>query len=386
LPADRSGERALDRAIDALLQETGLRGQGKAIRENAQRHGVNPAFALAMFRKEAGFASRGTLAHSNKNPANIIATGTCWGEPKGARCKGLYGEVSTDGRFGRYASMADGIEAFFVLMEREYAGMTLHALINRACPPVECDVAGYVALIEEWTLEYQALLLETIHEQPAFEGTVLDEHDSPFWRRGPQEYWHQASAGHGHHMWWTRNNREHAENAARWSLELPQPGTYEFYAYVPPLHATTHQARYTVYCAGERHTSTVDQAAHHNQWVSLGRVRCAATGVEYVELDDQTGEDAFAHEIAFDAIGYRLRRSSAPIRATPPPTVQPSAQVEATHAPDPPQTPSETGRPVLLSRLWKAWKRLYPFCVAGGALILIVGLLAIVYRDRLPFR
>ena len=175
LPDDRRRERALDQAIDALLEETGLHGQGATIRENAQRHGVNPAFALAMFRKEAGFATRGTLAYRNKNPANIVATGECWDEPKGTRCKGIYGERGTDGRFGRYATLADGIEAFFVLMEREYAGMTLHALISRACPPIECDVPAYVALMETWALEYQSLLLGAVHEQPSFEGAVLDD-------------------------------------------------------------------------------------------------------------------------------------------------------------------------------------------------------------------
>jgi hypothetical protein len=174
LPDDRQGERALDQAIDDLLQDTSLRGQGTTIRKNAQRHGVNPAFALAMFRQEAGFATRGTLAHSNKNPANIVATGECWGEPKGTRCKGFYGEVSTDGRFGRYASMADGIEAFFVLMEREYAGMALHDLISRACPPAECDVPGYVALMEQWISEYQAQLMETICVEAEFGGTVRE--------------------------------------------------------------------------------------------------------------------------------------------------------------------------------------------------------------------
>lgn len=166
LPDDRRAARALDQAIDAVLEGTGLHGQGATIRENAQRHGVNPAFALAMFRQEAGFAARGTLARSNKNPANVIATGGCWGKPQGARCTGFYGEVSTDGRFGRYARMADGIEAFFALMEREYAGMTLHALINRACPPVECDVPGYVARMEAWTVDYQRVLMDAVHERP----------------------------------------------------------------------------------------------------------------------------------------------------------------------------------------------------------------------------
>jgi len=185
LPTARSDKRALDQAIDVLLKGTGLNGQGQTIRRNAQRHRVNPAFALAMFRKEAGFAARGTLAHRNKNPINMVATGACWGEPKGTRCKGVYGEIGTDGRFGRYATIADGIKAFFVLMEREYAGMTLHALISRACPPIECDVPAYVAQMETWTLEYQSLLIGALYKQPGSEGAGLDDDESPFWRHGP---------------------------------------------------------------------------------------------------------------------------------------------------------------------------------------------------------
>jgi hypothetical protein len=172
LPDERRGRRALDQALDAVLEGTGLHGQGATIRENAERHGVNPAFALAIFRQEAGFARQGTLAQRNKNPANIIATGDCWGQPEGARCTGTYGEVGTDGRFGRYASMADGIEAFFLLMEREYAGMALDDLIGRACPPVECDVPGYVARMEQWTVEYQAQLSAAIDEQRAPDKTA----------------------------------------------------------------------------------------------------------------------------------------------------------------------------------------------------------------------
>jgi hypothetical protein len=366
LPTDRRGERALDQAIDAVLADTGLRGQGTTIRVNAQRHGVNPAFALAMFRKEAGFATRGTLAHSNRNPANIIATGACWGEPKGTRCKGIYGEVSTDGRFGRYASMADGIEAFFVLMEREYAGMTLHALISRACPPVECDVPRYIALMEQWISDYQHTLLAAIHDLPGFQGTVIDDRSSHFWRRGPDEYWHQVAGGHAQHMWWTRNTQEDAENAGRWSLELEQPGTYAFYAYIPPLHATTRQGRYTIRCANQTHEVKIDQYAHRNQWVSLGRVHCAATGAEYVELSDKTGEAAFEFEIAFDAIGYRLHKSSGPGQAMPPPTAQDAEQ------------------PVLLARLWKTSKRSLPVCCGSGVLILILAVLAVVFWGRLP--
>jgi hypothetical protein len=331
-----------------------------------------------MFRKEAGFATRGTRAESNKNPANIVATGECWGEPEGRRCKGLYGEVGTDGRFGRYASMADGIEAFFVLMEREYAGMALYELVSRACPPVECDVPAYVALMEQWISDYQAQLIDALYSVPDFDGTVLDDRTAHFWRRGPDEYWHQAPAGYGQHMWWTYNNQTGAENAGRWSLALEQPGTYEFFAYIPPIHATSRQSRYTVYCAGQAHEAIVDQHAHHNEWVSLGRVRCTDTDAAYIELSDETGEQDLETQVAFDAIGYQMRGRAAPVQVTPPQATRPTE-------PALPQAPSPSDRPVLLERLWNAGKRLYLVCCGSGALIVILVVVAIVYWDRLPF-
>ena len=158
LPANRAGRRAVDASIDALLDGTGLEGQGTTIRACAQQYGVNPAFVLAMFRQEAGFAASGTRAHDNCNPLNIIATGDCYGQPAGFKCAGFYGEVSTDGRFGIYARVEDGIRAAFWLLDREYRGLSLHGTISRACPPVECDVDRYTAQIGAWGAEYQATL------------------------------------------------------------------------------------------------------------------------------------------------------------------------------------------------------------------------------------
>jgi hypothetical protein len=191
-------------------------------------------------------------------------------------------------------------------------------------------------------------------------------------------------------MWWTHNNRETVENAGRWTLDLDQPGTYAFYAYIPPLHATTRQGRYTIYCAGQAYKTTIDQFAHRNQWVLLGRVRCAATQDEYIQLSDATGEEPFKHEIAFDAIGYsrgysRLRGSELD-RSTPlPPTRAPSTETHPPREPDTPQTPTVPERPVLLARLWHTGQKLFPVCCGIGILILVLGVLAIVVWGRLPF-
>jgi hypothetical protein len=151
--------------IDSILDGTGLSGQGKIILRDAQENSVNPAFALAMFRKEATFAKPGSRAYSNKNPGNIIATGNCRGLPAGSSCSGNYGEVSTDGRFGVYASMPDGIMAYFRLLRTEYQPGTkrncsdIACIITAYCPPSDCDTSAYIAQITEWTQQYQSQLL-----------------------------------------------------------------------------------------------------------------------------------------------------------------------------------------------------------------------------------
>lgn len=162
LPSD--SPLVIDR-INTILSSTGLEGQGAIILESAQEFGVNPAFALAMFRKEATFAAPNTRASSNNNPGNIIATGDCRGKPAYSTCQGIYGEVSTDGRFGIYSSMEDGIKAYFMLLNKEYKPGTrrncsdIACIITVYCPPSDCDTSIYINQITQWTQDYQHQLL-----------------------------------------------------------------------------------------------------------------------------------------------------------------------------------------------------------------------------------
>ena len=151
--------------IDGILEGTGLAGQGAVILQNAQAEGVNPAFGLAMFRKEAIFAAPGSAAYNDKNPANVIATGECVGLAAGSGCHGVYGEIGTDGRFGVYATMADGVEAYFSLLSAEYNPGTgrncadISCIITAYCPPPECDTSLYVSEVTGWTRQYQLQIL-----------------------------------------------------------------------------------------------------------------------------------------------------------------------------------------------------------------------------------
>jgi len=163
IPANKKEEATISN-INLILLGTSLTNQGDLILQYAKEYGVNPAFALAMFRKEANFAREGSPAFRNNNPGNIEATGSCKHLVAGSSCQGVYGEVSTDGRFGKYTSMADGIRAYFMLLRRQYQPGTkrncqdIACIIPYYCPSSECDTAKYVEEITGWTREYQSVI------------------------------------------------------------------------------------------------------------------------------------------------------------------------------------------------------------------------------------
>ena len=141
--------------IDSVLEGTGLSGYGGTILELAPGYGVNPAFALAMFRKEAEFAKQGSIAQRQNNPGNIICSGGT---------TPLYGATGCGGRFGIYDTMADGIKAYFWLLDSEYKPgrrydcEDIPCIITVYCPPSDCETAHYVEQVVEWTIQYQSLL------------------------------------------------------------------------------------------------------------------------------------------------------------------------------------------------------------------------------------
>jgi hypothetical protein len=153
------------RNINQILNGSGLDGMGEFVLEYALAYQVNPAFALAMFQKEANFAKPGTIAYSNKNPGNIIATGGCRGLDRGSACTGNYGEVSTNGRFGIYATMQDGIKAYFMLLDRQYRPGAQYncedipCIISVYAPSSENNTTLYISQITNWTKDFQAKIL-----------------------------------------------------------------------------------------------------------------------------------------------------------------------------------------------------------------------------------
>ena len=158
-------------------------------------------------------------------------------------------------------------------------------------------------------LEISFIAIAQIQEEdlpliPDYAGTIVDDLSDEFSREGPTRYWHEAMMGYEEHSWWTQNNESGVENKARWALDVEQPGEYQVVVYIPLEHATTRQAQYTLYHVGKTSLIVIDQESNRNAWVVLGDFDFDATGDEFLELTDETGEADSAFEIAVDAVGY----------------------------------------------------------------------------------
>lgn len=156
-------------AINTILRGTGLEGQGGNIVRFAQQYNVPAELALAMFRKEASFLTAGSSV-ANNNPGNIEYTGGKYGETRGA-----------DGRFGKYASVEAGIEAYFKLLNNVYRPYldsgNIDELINKYAPPFENDTGLYQQQIAQWMQEYlqQILLPDTAATPRLQQGSLLEQ-------------------------------------------------------------------------------------------------------------------------------------------------------------------------------------------------------------------
>lgn len=140
-PSSVSGAR-----INEILRGTNLAGQGNLIAQLSKQYNIPAELALAMFRKEASFASTGSLAQRNNNPGNI-------------RFVGQEGATSGAGNFARWSSMEKGIEAYFKLLDRGYRSFIDRkdwaGLVNKYAPPVENDSDLYTRQIVQWMREYR---------------------------------------------------------------------------------------------------------------------------------------------------------------------------------------------------------------------------------------
>lgn len=140
-PASASGAK-----INEILRGTNLAGKGDLIANLSKQFRIPAELALAMFRKEANFASTGSLAQRNNNPGNI-------------RFVGQDGATRGAGNFARWNSLDRGIEAYFKLLDKGYRSFIdrkdWQGLVNKYAPPVENDSNLYARQITQWMSEYR---------------------------------------------------------------------------------------------------------------------------------------------------------------------------------------------------------------------------------------
>jgi len=172
---------------------------------------------------------------------------------------------------------------------------------------------------------------------------IVDDLSSGFHKSGPAESWYDRAVGYLEHTFWTYNSTSVVYNYAKWVPTFALAGNYEVLAFIPKSRADTKNARYTIRHSGQDHSRVADQSLYFDTWLSLGTYSFAASGDQYVYLDDVTGETYASKKIGFDAVKFVLKDGVSPTatRTLTPPTATPTVPAP-TAAPSATPLPSAT--------------------------------------------
>jgi peptidoglycan hydrolase-like protein with peptidoglycan-binding domain len=150
-PAPGGTDAARAARLNDMLKNSGLRGQGEHILAMSKKYNVPPELALAMFWKEAQWNTTG-VAPRNNNPGNL----------RFAEWERQFGG-EPNGGFTKFPSVAQGIEAYFRLMNVGYRQFIDNedwaGLINKYAPPSDGNNSSqYAQQIAQWMDKYRAQL------------------------------------------------------------------------------------------------------------------------------------------------------------------------------------------------------------------------------------
>ncbi len=112
--------------------------------------------------------------------------------------------------------------------------------------------------------------------------------------------WKDTLAGFGGHSWYTATTSSQVCYAT-WTPALPQPGSYEVFAYIPP--GSTASAWYVVTHGAGVDTVPVDQRSASGTWATGGIFSFTSSGS--VQLG--SGSDVVGSRIGFDAVRWNHR-------------------------------------------------------------------------------
>ncbi len=112
-----------------------------------------------------------------------------------------------------------------------------------------------------------------------------------------------SAGGHDGQHSYVKNQRSKATFSAQWNFTTPGGGFYDVYVYIPASGSATASAAYRVFHAGQLSDPVVvNQAASADQWVPLGRYYFAPDELQYVLIDNVTGEATATRDVVLDAV------------------------------------------------------------------------------------
>ncbi len=150
------------KTINSILHKTPLSGQGPLLISLSNRYNIDPAYALAFFKQESSYGSKG-LGAKNKNPGNI---------------KGYVIATGADGKkykkfdFLQFERFEDGIEAWYRLIangSHYYRAnrFTLEDILHKYAPPSENPTRTYIKNVQKSVENYREKEKELSQQNPS---------------------------------------------------------------------------------------------------------------------------------------------------------------------------------------------------------------------------
>ncbi len=109
--------------------------------------------------------------------------------------------------------------------------------------------------------------------------------------------------GHADNHAYVKNQLSKATLTVWWNFVSDRGGFYDVYAYIPPSNLATRAATYQLFAAGRLSDPVmINQSQFANRWVLLGNFYFVPSQVQYVSLNNVTGEPSATREVLLDAV------------------------------------------------------------------------------------
>lgn len=135
---------------------------------------------------------------------------------------------------------------------------------------------------------------------------VVEDESDWFYKYGTG--WNWDCRGNSWTLRWVANRYTSETAYARWRPDLPYAGPYAVYAFVPAVRATTRNAKYVINDRNGDHIVPINQYDYSDQWVYLGSYDFWDSIINYVYLDNFTGETNGSTEVCFDSMKFQQFR------------------------------------------------------------------------------